>query len=237
MATLALAAAPALGAVQERDEGRTTSENPLAEILRAPGTEHALPTPDQAMDAYAALEAALEAWQPPGRVDTPAAAVRVVLHPRAGGAMAGEAIALSETAGPDGPLAQAAAEAMELARRAIAPRAGALSPTLLAAEHLTLELELAGPLTPLSRAELLDPDASLRPGLDGLAARVDDRWRLVFPAQMTASTTTIATRLGGMASGLLGDPTLGLELPADLADRHGVRFYRFETVRIAGVGP
>ncbi len=226
-------------------QDRSTSENPakeqqvdpLAEVLAARESRPHLPTPTEAMDAYAAARDWLDTWAEPTAFATPASGVRVSIYQQ--GRLVGEATALVEHAGSDGPLAVAAAGAMEQTRRAVLPRGGALGDELLAqlAADLTLSVELAGPCTPLGAAELLNPAAAVQPGLTGIAARARGAWAFVFPTELAASGTAPGVKLAAMAASLLGDPKLGVELLTDLARHRGVSFYRFEVVHLAGVGP
>ena len=230
------------------------SDNPLADLLGARQPVR-LPTPDEAMAACNTLEAWIRAWADPlqGRqADLPApdrvgpeaptaAGVRVSLYQA--GRLVGWGAALAETpvepraADRADPLAVAAADAMAQAARALVPRADALAPEqlrLLAAD-LTISLELAGPLTPLSETELANPDAALRPGLDGMAVRVNREWLVAYPSEILAAATPAGVRLPAMAAKLLRDPALGIELPIDLVKQHGVAFYRFEVVHIVSL--
>ncbi len=225
-------------------QNTTTSENhaddrrpdPLAEVLAARQPRTHLPTPAEAMDAYAAAASWLRGWDDPAGFATPAAAVRVSIYER--GRLVGESSALAEHAGPDGPLAVATAGAMARARRVVLPRGGAIGDELMAelAADLTLSVELAGPFTPLSVVELLNPAAEIQPGLTGIAARTQAEWAFVFPSELAASGTAPGVKLAAMAASLLGEPTLGVELLTDLAQHRGVSFYRFEVVHVAGVG-
>jgi hypothetical protein len=228
-------ASTAAATFQPRANATTQPDNPLADLLRQPAA-HRVPSPDEAMDSFVTIEGWVREWAEPAPSATTASAARVALFER--GRLVGAASRLAELAGDAGVLSAAATDAMATAQRSLAPRPDALvteQMRVLAAE-LTISVELAGPLTPLSEGDLANPDATLRPGLGGLAARVGDEWAVVFPSELVATGTPAGIRLPAMAAGLIGDPTLGIELPTDLARQHGVTFYRFEVVHVAGVG-
>ncbi len=191
------------------------------------------------MEAYTTLEGWVHTWAPPGRgLSSPRvrAATRISIYQQ--GRLVGAATRLAETTTEDDLLATTASEAMHTAARTLLPRpdAFATEQLRLLAPDLTISLELAGPLTPLSKADLADLNAAIRPGLDGVAVRVGEEWAVAFPSELVAAGVLTAIKLPAMAARLLGDPTLGIELPQDLASRHSVTFYRFEVVHIAGVG-
>lgn len=232
--------APGLSRAQPADPSAlqpgVRSENPLGDLLGG-RLETRLPSPGEAMRDFAALNGWVRAWAEPGEWQTPAAAARVALYQD--GRLVGSAARLAESTGAGGVLGSAAIDAMAGAERVLLPRPDALAPEQMRtlAGDLTVSLELAGPLTPLGEAELADPDAAVRPGLDGLAVRARGEWSVAFPSEILAAGNSASVRLPAMAARLLGDPTLGIELPLDLAGRHGVVFYRFEVVQVAGVGP
>lgn len=226
-------------AAQETSEN--PGDDPLARLLegdtsttRAGGR---LPDPAEAMDAYAAARSCIDSWTAGPNIPTPATAARVALYQR--GREIASSSARAETTGETGPLSEAVRDLMDRAGRELAPRGGALADRLLAelAPELVLSLELAGPMTPLSRTELISLDSTISPGLTGLAVRWKDDWSLVFPPELTAGGGSPSVRLAAMAAELLDDPAAGVEMTIDLANRPYVSFYRFETVHIAGVGP
>lgn len=208
--------------------------DPLAELLA--GSER-LPGPNEAIQAYQAVAGAVERWERPGAAPTGAPAVRVTLY-RAG-VPAGAATARAAVADGGDAVAAAMVAAMEAAERSLLPRRDALWQEAMRAlaPDMTPRLELGGPMTPLGEADLADPNAAVRPGLEGIAARVGQEWAIVFPSELTAAGVTPATELAALAGRLLADPTLGVELPRDLLVERGVSFYRFPVVDVAGVGP
>ncbi len=101
--------------------------------------------------------------------------------------------------------------------------------------QLTVELEVAGPLTPLPGRSFAQIAAQLDPGLDGVAMRRGDDVAWLFPAQMHAAGTA------GDLSRVLPSLAVDLGLPAtslgDLSARFGARVYRFATIHLAQPGP
>ena len=230
-----LAAAPFNVAAQDDAPNGAQPDNPLGDLL-APRPQTRLPTPDESMDTFQAVEAAVREWSAPDKIPCPATAARVALYQH--GNLVGAGVSQADHPGEPGIASAATGEAMTKAARVLLPRADALADEQLRtlAAELTVSLEMAGPFTPLSETELANPDAVIRPGIDGLAARVGGEWLLVFPSEILASGTPAGVRLPAMAARLLGDPTLGVELPLDLATGHSVGFYRFEVMRVANVG-
>ena len=242
-----MALAVAVFAVPVGAQQTPPSENqpadPLAELLAGRGAAKAsgarLPSPTEAMDAYAAVESWLREWKEPENFETPAAAARVSVFQH--GRPVGEASEVIRAAPVNAPsaLGLATERAKISIRRELLPRGGVLGAEMMPelTADLTLSVELAGPFTPLSRNELLDPDIAVRPGLTGLAVRVGEFWAVEFPSQLMASGTAPAVRLAAMAAALLEDPALGVELLVDLQSERGVSFYRFDVVHVASVGP
>ncbi|MCL4743031.1 MAG: hypothetical protein KJZ54_12605 [Phycisphaerales bacterium] len=203
------------------------------------------PTPAEAMRAFqrvewwiaawdaperAAAERGLERPRPGGEGETPAAGACVTV--RLGGAVLARESSLDS--GGDG-VARAASAAMGAVEERMSvvrdatwrDRMVALAPTL------ELTLELAGPLVPLTEAELASPSSMLSPGLHGVAVRVGESWRATFPAEMLASGAPFEIELSSLVARAVGDPQLGARSPADLARTEGAAFYRFRTVHLA----
>ncbi len=131
------------------------------------------------------------------------------------------------------PAYQALARAMAQAQLALLPRPDALAAEQLRtlAPSLTLSIELAGPMVPLSQAELENPDAALRPGIEGMAVRHGMTWQLLFPLQQAMLNTTPSIEYPAMAARLLDDTDAAIALLPDLAKRN-LTFYRFPTTHI-----
>lgn len=187
------------------------------------------------------VEHALEHWfrarelvstfqtRDPGASTAAVSGVQVVLRHR--GRPVGSAWALDTTA--DDPLRKAVSQAMS---RALAdPALSALTPELQRAAfvHITVEVETAGVLTPLSAGSLETAAADLHPGRDGLALRVGDQWDARFPSALRSSgAAATIDELRGMA--LVAGMT-----PAELDDarRAGrASIYRFNTIDLDQCG-
>ncbi|QKK09559.1 MAG: hypothetical protein HND58_16240 [Planctomycetota bacterium] len=213
---LAFTIVVALPAITARAQPTPASENqpadPLADLLAgrpdATALGARLPNPSEAMDAYAAVESWLREWKEPENFETPAAAVRVSAYQH--GRPVGDASEVVRSGAVDAPfaLALATGRAKVAIRRELLPRGGVLGAELMPelTADLTLSVELAGPFTPLSRTELLNPDTAVRPGLTGVAVRAGELWAVEFPSQLMASGTAPAVRLAAMAAMLLEDP-------------------------------
>jgi hypothetical protein len=215
------------------------SDNQLGDLLKPKAGAPAaagMPTADQAMGAYQTVERWVRAWAEPQAAECSASGVRVGIYQR--GLLIGWGAARAEAAGERGALGEAAAGAMAMAAGALVPKADALAAEQLraVAGDLMVSLELAGPMTPLAEMELGNPDGVIRPGLDGLAVRVGGEWAVAYPSEILAGGAAAGVRLPAMAARLLGDASLGIGLPVDLAREHGAAFYRFETLQVAGAG-
>ncbi|MHC5023697.1 MAG: hypothetical protein ACYTGG_07275 [Planctomycetota bacterium] len=100
---------------------------------------------------------------------------------------------------------------------------------------LTLELEVAGPVTPLLGRSYEQVARQVEPGLDGVALRRGQDWAMLFPSRLRASNraTDVAAALSSLA-GELGLATAPLE---ELIRLHDVAVYRFRTIHLAQVAP
>ncbi|HRQ73599.1 MAG TPA: hypothetical protein PLU35_11280, partial [Phycisphaerales bacterium] len=171
------------------------------------------PTPAEAMRAFQRVEAWVAAWAAPGPGEVergpegPFPIGGACVTVRLGGTVLAREVSLD--AGGDG-VARAAAAAMSAVEERLAvvrdatwrERMTALAPTL------ELTLELAGPMVPLTEAELASPSSMLSPGLHGVAVRVSDSWRATFPAEMLASGASFEIELSSLVARAVGDPQL-----------------------------
>src|SRR5690606_29155804 len=62
--------------------GAQPSDNPLGDLLKPREAEARLPSADEAMEAYRAVEGWVREWSDPGPAPCPASAVRVGLYQR-----------------------------------------------------------------------------------------------------------------------------------------------------------
>ncbi len=200
------------------------------------------PGPLETMAAFKALEQWLRDWSVPdaaavaGLERAGGCAVTLRLDSRtiaraasfdagaaglAGAARAALAEALPRLPIPQDVLARESA-------RAIAPR-------------ITVSLELAGPLIPFTPVSFTEVDASLEPGLDGLAARVGERTAGTFPAAMLTMNLPPSDALAAAISQASGDPTLAVKgdprgQPGALAQSHNARYFKFRVTHLAHLG-
>lgn len=105
-----------------------------------------------------------------------------------------------------------------------------------------IEIELGGSLIPFSPLSFAEVDQTLRPGLDGVAARFGDRVACVFPSAMLVANDTPAQALAAAISRASGDATLAMPMtregqPGVIASRHGAAYYRFISVHLAQEAP
>ncbi len=96
------------------------------------------------------------------------------------------------------------------------------------AERITVELQVAGPLTPLMGNSFAEATAELQPGIHGVAARHATDLQAVFPGTMLA-TNVLPARGMQVAVGQLGLPPL--EVLA-LREKHGLVVYRFDAAHL-----
>ncbi|TVQ34092.1 MAG: hypothetical protein EA376_00735 [Phycisphaeraceae bacterium] len=103
---------------------------------------------------------------------------------------------------------------------------------------IAIDLQIAGPLTPIGGAGLEEAAGEASPGLHGVAARVGRRFEAVFPGTMLATNITPAQGLVIAMSALdlpragIGDPRVNLDA---LRREHGLSLYRFEVAHLAQV--
>ena len=101
--------------------------------------------------------------------------------------------------------------------------------------RLSLEVELAGPLSPLLGRTIADACARVVPGRDGLAVRRGDQVVRAFPSRM--SLTDTADRPSGVITSLLVDAGLPAKDLHEYDTRERVSLARFQTVRVRGDSP
>ncbi|MGP1310929.1 MAG: hypothetical protein ACTS27_12100, partial [Phycisphaerales bacterium] len=97
------------------------------------------------------------------------------------------------------------------------------------AGRATLDVQLAGRLTPLLGDSFADAAAQLSPGLEGVAVRTGDRVAFVFPGTMLSTNLDPAEAIRA-AAGRLQLPPVDL---AALRKDHGVILYRFPVQHLA----
>ncbi len=103
------------------------------------------------------------------------------------------------------------------------------------AARITVSLEVAGPMVPISPATWNDAALELAPGIDGVAARLGERSAAIFPGAMLVTGMDPGRALAAALSKASGDASLIVRQPAELAKDAGVSFYRFRTTHLAQV--
>lgn len=194
----------------------------------------ATPAPAEAMAAYRTLDAWIRAWEVPAESPEtdPANTAGACVTLRLGGEILGRAAEV----GSDGQTIRRAAKRAitEATARAPVPRDALRNEALLEmAARVTIDLQIAGALVPLLGESFDETGASLRPGIDGVAARADEEIGSVFPGVMltTGLAPGAALRAASAQAGL--GPLEMNKLRAD----HGAIFYRFTTLHLAQPAP
>ncbi len=168
---------------------------------------------------------------PGARVHPQAVAVTV----RADRQVLGSGIALSETVAERRLLAEATTHALAEARSTARRRAGAGVSEEAALEAVrrraAVAIEFGGRLAPVAAQRFADLNLLARPGIDGLAARVGDRFEAVFPSELIGTNRTPSEGARMLAARFDLPPA---ELDA-LREEHGLVVYTFPTVQLAEV--
>jgi hypothetical protein len=200
------------------------------------------PAPDVGIEAYNALDGWIRSWTIPAAPALPkgleamgACAVTLRLDHRV------IARAADFSKGGDA-LVIAARQAIAQATPRLPVGHDALAEQQIkdAAARITISLELAGALIPIKPATFAEVDAQLQPGLDGIAARFDEKVAGLFPAAMLTMNTTPSDALAGAISEASGDPKLAIRSssegqPGAIAVSHQAIYYRFRAAHLAQV--
>lgn len=189
------------------------------------------PMPDDAMQAYAFVDAALRSWTIPDAAvmdPVPVGACCVTLRAR------GKVLGRGEAVGGSSCIAIATREAMIQAQGGLAALRDELAFTTMAeaAAMATIGLELAGALIPIDFQSFGEMDRTLSPGLDGVAIRIADKLDATFPSVILQRTIAPSLASAAAAARLTGDPTLGLPeaseaQPAKVRETRKATYYRF----------
>ena len=99
--------------------------------------------------------------------------------------------------------------------------------------QLTLELEVAGRLTPIVAQTFEDVARQLRPGIDGIALRQGSEWVYRFPSQLLDHN--LQTYLLGLLSEL--DIMHRRRPLSQIKDEEGLSLYQFEATHLAQSSP
>lgn len=188
-----------------------------------------VPPPDGTMTAYRTLEGWVRAWSVPEQtqqIDPPEChGSQVTLR------LAGKVIGRGSLVGDDGTtLWHATRAAWREAEGELGVEKDALRAerTLEAAHRVTIDVEIAGPMTPLLGATWADASERISPGIEGVAGRVGDDVQAFFPGDMIASGT-LPGRALQICAGRLRLPPLEL---GQLREKQGLEAYRFHSLHL-----
>lgn len=210
----------------------------LVTAQEAPAAAAGPPSPAAAMDAWQTVQGWVRTWTlPPDADGFPAAAACVTLR------LNGEVVGRGEDyRADDRSVWRAAMRAMDEAADNAVAGGGVPNDALrdqhlrLLGERMALSVELAGPLTPFSPATYAEAEAALSPGAEGVAVRMGEEIRGLFPAAMLSVNMLPHEALANRAAAVVGNAAAGLEEPGKLAEQHHLVFYRFDTIHLAQAG-
>jgi hypothetical protein len=229
---------------------RARADQPAAQPAAEPAPPPVIePGPGAALAWCAQVRTAIEAWS----IDALRAGARpmhgasVVL--RLNGRVMGRATQLGAPGRTIDPVSVVQAAMDEAAARAPIEAGDPERLAKLRAMGLSVQIsaEIAGPVVPLQAGTLADVDAEVAMGLEGVGAGFAPgfgdadaeragRTAAVFPSFMLASNITPSDALRQCIARLTEQPTLGLLEPAELRQKHGLRFYRFRVAHAAEPG-
>ncbi len=197
------------------------------------------PAPEAAMAAYRTVDAWVREWKvadaKQGELALPSCdAASITLR------LAGETIARGvEVATTPESRASVIAAAAKAALKEAEPKLGIPRDAMYeatrrdVAKQVTISIQLAGALIPISPKDAADAMAMVNPGVEGVGARLGDRLAVTFPERMLTTATEPGPALGTLVGKLAGDATLAVELLSKLAKDHGAVYYRFRVTHLA----
>ena len=192
------------------------------------------PAPDAAMRAFKAVDSWVRAWKVPDTGGEPCLAASVIL--RMDGQVMGKGMAVA-AADKDRAviLTWAARQALAEAEPKLGvPRDALYDETLKdVARRLTVSVQLAGGLIPITPKDGAEAAVEVAPGLEGVAARLGDRIAVNFPERMLIAQTEPGAALASLVALLANDPSLAVVPLGQLAKEHGAVYYRLKVVHLA----
>lgn len=102
--------------------------------------------------------------------------------------------------------------------------------------HITITIEIADVLVPISDSQIDLPGFGYTPGSMGLVVRRGDRFEVAGPESMLMRDTDLTQSAMAMSNTLAGDASAMLKSPRELVES-GFAFFRFEPVVLAQPGP
>lgn len=207
-----------------------------AEQVESPTTlrDTAPPSAQVTMTAYRTLEQWVREWNVPEKTSMidPDGTAGACVTLRLSGRVIGRASFMSQDKTA---IWQAARRAWREAAGELGVEKDALRDehTKEAAARVTIDLQLAGALTPITARSFAEAEDGLSPGIDGVAARAGEEIEGFFPGEMLSSNALPGRALQAL-SGRLGLPPLEL---GQLIDKNGLRAYRFSFIHLAQTQP
>ncbi len=199
------------------------AQEPAAEVGQAP-------SPDVSMKAYRAVDEWVRGWKVGEEAVPECVAASVTL--RMDGEVMGRGVAMGERC-----LAAATKQAIGEAEPKLgAPRDALYQVTLKdLAKRMTVSVQLAGELVPITIKDAADAAAAVAPGMEGAGARLGDRVLVMFPERMLTMGTEPGPALASLVAKLGDDASLAVLPLSMLAKEHGAVYYRFKVSHLAQV--
>lgn len=208
------------------------------------------PAPAEAMTAYRAVDNWVREWKvsppaaaannepganQPAPANLPACQAASITLRLAGEVIARGVEVATDDASRATVIARAAAAALKEAEPKLSiPRDAMYEATRReVAKSITISMQLAGALIPISPKDAADAMTMVNPGVEGVGARLGDRVEVMFPERMLVAGTEPGPALGTLVGKLADDVTLAVEPLSKLAKDHGVVYYRFRVSHLA----
>lgn len=107
----------------------------------------------------------------------------------------------------------------------------------LAAQQLTISLELAGPGVPMQSRTQADLVANFSPGIHGVALRFGDLAAAIYPGEMLWTSQDVPGAVRRLIAGVTGDQALSMRPIEEVLEGADMRVLRFRTRHIAQLEP
>ncbi|MHC4976754.1 MAG: hypothetical protein ACYTF7_09135 [Planctomycetota bacterium] len=189
---------------------------------------------ETSLEAFSRVRAWVDGWEIPedARVWLGEDATGVCVTLRYEGVVVGRAVRMRAD---DTALGEAARDAMNEAEYALPVWRDATQQEQLVAiaSEVTVDVQVAGEMTPLLGAGIAEVTREVSPGREGVAVRVGQSIAGVFGGSMLSTNQTPGESLRSAMSEL-ELPLLTLE---ELRDSHDVIVYRFDSIHVAQSGP
>lgn len=107
----------------------------------------------------------------------------------------------------------------------------------LAAQQLTISLELAGPAVPIASRGAEDLIAQFSPGVHGVALRMNDLAAAVYPGEMLWTSQDVPGAVRRLIAGVTGDAALAMRPIEEVLPAAKIDLLRFRARHIAQLAP